>query len=269
MPGSHKPEAVAAIQSYREEQGVDWESMEDDEQRNFTDAYTAIGLQPGILNAKAGDLIFFDTALYHGVCHAEDPVANGPNELLRAIFIQSMVPTEHLGKGWGSDEPPLGSSHRSDVLRARRIAFEQGRVTGGSVVNPRSARQILEDYVRERRSLDFSRRPLANPTSIALAGGEPRRSLRRPHLRSSLGGRTGARAQACPAGGAGRPAAGARAGVGLCAALSLVGLRKYEGALSLKIELHYSGRLAYAQLGVEHVAVRRRLRAARLAEHRP
>ena len=94
MPGSHKPEAVAAIQSYREEQGVDWESMEDDEQRNFTDAYTAIGLQPGILNAKAGDLIFFDTALYHGVCHAEDPVANGPNELLRAIFIQSMVPTE-------------------------------------------------------------------------------------------------------------------------------------------------------------------------------
>ena len=226
MPGSHKPEAVAAIQSYREEQGVDWESMEDDEQRNFTDAYTAIGLQPGILNAKAGDLIFFDTALYHGVCHAEDPVANGPNELLRAIFIQSMVPTEHLGKGWGSDEPPLGSSHRSDVLRARRIAFEQGRVTGGSVVNPRNARQILTDYVRERRSLDFSRRPLANPTSIALAGGEPRRSLRRPHLRSSLGGRTGARAQARPAGGAGRPAAGARAGVGLGAALSLVGLRK-------------------------------------------
>ena len=82
MPGSHKPEAVAAIQSYREEQGVDWESMEDDEQRNFTDAYTAIGLQPGILNAKAGDLIFFDTALYHGVCHAEDPVANGPTPVM-------------------------------------------------------------------------------------------------------------------------------------------------------------------------------------------
>ena len=160
MPGSHKPEAVAAIQSYREEKGVDWDSMEDDEQRNFTDAYTAIGLQPGILNAKAGDLIFFDTALYHGVCHAEDPVANGPNELLRAIFIQSMVPTEHLGKGWGSDEPPLGSSHRSDVLRARRIAFEQGRVTGGSVVNPREARRIIEDYEQNPGV------PYADPTYV-------------------------------------------------------------------------------------------------------
>jgi hypothetical protein len=33
-----------------------------------------------------------------------------------------------VGKGWGEDEPPLGSSHRSDVLRARRIAYETYRV---------------------------------------------------------------------------------------------------------------------------------------------
>ena len=32
------------------------------------------------------------------------------------------------------------------MLRARRIAFETGRVTGGSVINPRSARQIIQDY---------------------------------------------------------------------------------------------------------------------------
>ena len=146
MPGSHKPEAVEHIQTYRKKNNVDWDAMSDLEQRHYVEQYTSIGLQPAILNVEAGDLVFFDTALYHGVCHAEDPVANGPNELLRAIFIQSMVPAEHLGKGWGSDEPPLGASHRADVLRARRIAFETGRVTGGSIVNPRSARQIIQEY---------------------------------------------------------------------------------------------------------------------------
>ena len=146
VPGSHKPEAVKHIQTYLKKNNVDWDGMTELQQRHYVEQYTSIGLQPAILNVKAGDLVFFDTALYHGVCHAEDPVANGPNELLRAIFIQSMVPAAHLGKGWGSDEPPLGSSHRSDVLRARRIAFETGRVTGGSVINPRSARQIIQEY---------------------------------------------------------------------------------------------------------------------------
>ena len=92
VPGSHKPENVEKIQSYRKQQGIgkeEWESMGESERRNFTDAYTSIGLQPGILNVTAGDLVFFDTALYHGVCHAEDPIANGPENLLRAIFIQS------------------------------------------------------------------------------------------------------------------------------------------------------------------------------------
>ena len=57
-----------------------------------------------------------------------------------------MVPAEHLGKGWGDDEEPLGASHRSDVLRARQIAYETFRVTGGSIINPRNARQILQEY---------------------------------------------------------------------------------------------------------------------------
>ena len=52
MPGSHKPEAVAAIQSYREEQGVDWESMEDDEQRNFTDALSACDLVISVVTGE-------------------------------------------------------------------------------------------------------------------------------------------------------------------------------------------------------------------------
>ena len=96
----------------------------------------------------AGDLCFFDTALYHGACHGADPLANGPDQLLRTIFIQSMVPTSLLGRGHGEDEPPLGSSHRSDVLRARRIAYEKGVVTGGSIITPRNARQMLQVYAK-------------------------------------------------------------------------------------------------------------------------
>ena len=57
-----------------------------------------------------------------------------------------MVPSAHLGKGSGSDQPPLGSSHRSDVLTARRLAYETCRVTGGSVLNPSSARSIITEY---------------------------------------------------------------------------------------------------------------------------
>lgn len=227
VPRSHSPENVAHIQSYREKHNVDWDAMSESEQRNFTEHFTSIGLQPGILNAAAGDLCFFDTALYHGVCHGADPLANGecdhrpplhaptrcmmawavfvavaiwcfgggggwrvhlnrdsfgpnthhcagPDQLLRAIFIQSMVPSRLLGRGHGEDDPPLGSSHRSDVLRcvqlcqnliahsrillairisydsstfggthvrkwwrrrARRIAYEKGIVTGGSIVS--------------------------------------------------------------------------------------------------------------------------------------
>ena len=46
---------------------------------------------------------------------AEDQVANGEKELLRTIFIQSMVPSALLGVGKGDDEPPLTTDHRSDV----------------------------------------------------------------------------------------------------------------------------------------------------------
>ena len=148
VPKSHTPEAVAHIQAYRKEAGIDWEGMDEKQQRTFTEHFTSIGLQPGILNATAGDLCFFDTALYHGVCHGADPQANGPNQLLRTIFIQSMVPSVLLGRGHGENEPPLGSSHRSDVLRARRVAYEKGIVTGGSIINPRDARRILKGYVK-------------------------------------------------------------------------------------------------------------------------
>ena len=43
--GSHKPENVAHIQSYREENNIDWEGMSEQEQKQFTEHFTSIGLQ--------------------------------------------------------------------------------------------------------------------------------------------------------------------------------------------------------------------------------
>ena len=60
-------------------------------------------------------------AMYHGATAAEEP---GGDSLLRAIFIQSMAPAARMGQGFGEDEEPFGSDHRSDVIRARQIACE-------------------------------------------------------------------------------------------------------------------------------------------------
>jgi hypothetical protein len=145
------------------------DAMSEQEQMEFLDHFTDVGLEPGILNVTASDLVFFNTALYHGTwcaacvllplvesrflpshyfcgSMAEDQAANGPNELLRTIFIQSMVPSSLFGQGKGDDEPPLTTDHRNDVLLARRCAYEKSVVTGGSIVNPARARQILTTY---------------------------------------------------------------------------------------------------------------------------
>lgn len=98
VPRSHSPENVAHIQSYREKHNVDWDAMSESEQRNFTEHFTSIGLQPGILNAAAGDLCFFDTALYHGVCHGADPLANGECDHRPPLH----APTRPLHDGGGS-----------------------------------------------------------------------------------------------------------------------------------------------------------------------
>ena len=69
VPGSHRPENVAHIQGYRERHNVDWGSMSDKEQRNFVEPFTSIGLQPGILNAAAGDLCFFGRSRVESVIY--------------------------------------------------------------------------------------------------------------------------------------------------------------------------------------------------------
>lgn len=71
------------------------------------------GLTPCVTNIKAGDCVLFDTALFHGAYAAEDPTGergNGPNQLLRAIYI--------LGMSFSKLQTPT-------ILQARREAYER------------------------------------------------------------------------------------------------------------------------------------------------
>ena len=82
--------------------------------------YTSIGLTPCVTNVIAGDLVLFDTAMYHAGCAAEDPSglsSHGPDHLLRAIMILSMAPTRLLTTFWGEEAVP-------ELFRARRRAYE-------------------------------------------------------------------------------------------------------------------------------------------------
>ena len=48
--------------------------------------YTALGLRPCVVNVRAGDMVIFDTALYHAGCAASDPTGatgHGTDHLLR------------------------------------------------------------------------------------------------------------------------------------------------------------------------------------------
>ena len=66
--GTRRPELFKRFQNLRNEY-PDMLKLEQDAQeirKNFFDPFTEAGLTPGIVNAKAGDLIIFDTGLYHG-----------------------------------------------------------------------------------------------------------------------------------------------------------------------------------------------------------
>ena len=116
--------------------------------------------------------MIFDTALYHGCCNAEAPFGN---ELLRTIFIQSMVPIALLGKGRGGQEATgfAGLDHQTTVLAARKRAYECGMVTGGSVPSPGQAKDLLEadardpkPTVRDWSTTPWDRRRLVCPLDI-------------------------------------------------------------------------------------------------------
>jgi hypothetical protein len=70
------------------------------------------GLTPCVTNIKAGDCVLFHTGLFHGAYAAEYPTGqsgNGPNQLLRAIYILSMSFTR---------------LQTAELLEARRKAYE-------------------------------------------------------------------------------------------------------------------------------------------------
>ncbi len=74
--------------------------------------YTSLGLTPRVTNVRAGDMVIFDTALFHAGCAAADPSGasgNGTDQLLRAIYIMGMTPTR------------LKTPRE---LHARRLAYE-------------------------------------------------------------------------------------------------------------------------------------------------
>ncbi len=124
VPGSHK--RVAEIQTMRARHwqvppGVEMHTREWWTERKWVgpgrpdedvEQYTALGLTPSVTNVRAGDMVIFDTALYHSGCAAADPSGasgNGTDQLLRAIYIMGMTPTR------------LKTSRE---LHARRLAFE-------------------------------------------------------------------------------------------------------------------------------------------------
>ena len=130
VPGSHKEENVKAIEEYRRSlwktvdkaDGSGKERVWQGEGRpeEAMEQYTSIGLSPCVTNVIAGDLVLFDTAMYHAGCPAEDPSglsSHGPDHLLRAIMILSMAPTRLLTTFWGEEAVP-------ELFRARRRAYE-------------------------------------------------------------------------------------------------------------------------------------------------
>ena len=95
MPGSHRK--VKEIQELR---GRHWVAGSDGpwsrewvgpgDPGEDTAQFLSLGLTPSVTSVKAGDMVIFDTALFHSGCAAEDPTGAaglGSNHLLRAIYI--------------------------------------------------------------------------------------------------------------------------------------------------------------------------------------
>ncbi|MEO8185486.1 MAG: phytanoyl-CoA dioxygenase family protein [Deltaproteobacteria bacterium] len=115
VPGSHRK--VREIEErWHKKWRLEGHSQRSDEEKLLAAAdlepFERCGLTPCVTNIKAGDCVLFDTALFHGAYAAEDPTGesgNGPNQLLRAIYI--------LGMSFSRLQTPT-------ILEARRKAYE-------------------------------------------------------------------------------------------------------------------------------------------------
>jgi ectoine hydroxylase-related dioxygenase (phytanoyl-CoA dioxygenase family) len=95
------------------------------------------GLTPCVTSIAAGDCVLFDTALFHGAYAAEDPSGasgNGPDQLLRAIYILSMSPARLQTR---------------EIREARRKAYELDLFWPPTIGHPEFARFILEGKLDE------------------------------------------------------------------------------------------------------------------------
>ncbi len=134
VPGSHR-----RVQEIEERWHQKW-GREGQGQRSAAEKLLAAadlepfercGLTPCVSNIQAGDCVLFDTALFHGAYAAEDPTGesgNGPNQLLRAIYILSMS---------------FSRLQTRAILDARRKAYELDLFWSPTVFHAAFAQQIL------------------------------------------------------------------------------------------------------------------------------
>ena len=84
------PVADKLLRPVRSDRQEHQDEMQDEsDPTRFLKPFTSAGLQAGPVSGKAGDLIVFDTALFHCGCPALAPFGG---KLLRAVCIMSMVP---------------------------------------------------------------------------------------------------------------------------------------------------------------------------------
>lgn len=115
VPGSHR-KAREIEERWQRKWGGEGKAQRSAEERVRAAAdlepFAQCGLTPCVTSIKAGDCVLFDTGLFHGAYAAEDPTGergNGPNQLLRAIYILSMS---------------FASLQTPTILAARRMAYE-------------------------------------------------------------------------------------------------------------------------------------------------
>jgi hypothetical protein len=115
VPGSHR-KVQQVEQRWQRKWGLERQGRRSDEEKLLAAAdlepFEQCGLTPCVAHIEAGDCVLFDTALFHGAYAAEDPTGesgNGPNQLLRAIYILSMS---------------FSRLQTPTILQARRKAFE-------------------------------------------------------------------------------------------------------------------------------------------------
>jgi hypothetical protein len=143
VPGSHR-KVREVEEHWHQKWGLESKGSRSREEKLLAasdlEPFERCGLIPCVTHIQAGDCVLFDTALFHGAYAAEDPTGasgNGPNQLLRAIYI--------LGMSFSRLQTP-------EILAARRKAYELDVFWPPTIGHAAFARHILDgklDGLRE------------------------------------------------------------------------------------------------------------------------